>query len=845
MEVRCGKCGKVFNVEPQDESRTVECPNCKAGVFVPATLGGVEEHKLPPAPPPQPPRHILRPVEMLIVAIVACSVIAVLLYRFYTIEKPTERAKPEKTDQQLRLEREKNAAEECMGNLIELTRALRKYKDRKKSLPPSLDDLLKEKYIDETLLRCSKGDYRYLLEEAEAASETLPEPILVCDSVAGAHLGNRNVITLALRVKVLNEAVIAERIKHQEEALKRKKEEEAKAVAEAKKRQEQAEKRWEQAEAYRSEGKLAAALEVINDLLRNYTDTPLLKEKKDEMERVAEELRGTIQLNKVRTYVQKRDFDEALKHYDRLSKEIGWLKSVIEKEKKLLDEFRKALWFRTEVGDLESAKAELKRFREKVKEPFWLKLAEEELNSIKDYEERAEALLAASEAAGQKGDHQRALALLQQLLWEYPLSPTAKKSKEMVAVVSKNAPLAVRFADKTEILAKEDDVLSAIKAGLTYLAVQQNDDGSWTPEARGQTAVEKEGLTALVILPFIAEGNTHITGPYRAVVRKALGYLLRVQKDDGSICGDSPKALYSHAFATLALSELFGTTRDSSVGDVMRKAVKYAISRKEPASGWRSGGAEEDPVLTAWMMIALSSAAAYDGSISPSDFSNGLVVFDVHADKEGRIDYVKPKEAVERLTEEFQAMLAKTAAAAFARLIHTENINSTDIKKAVTLFTANLPESPIGGRLTPRTSNIPYWFFGMLLHYQLGGLQTARWWYPMKKALLTLQITEGKKRGAWDASLIWIGVRGGSLFHTALALLSLQAKYMHFGGLNLPAVEKPPGKYVVVTLTDGKKIEGYLIEETKDEVVIMKKRGKSSIEIPIPRVQIKSIEEKK
>jgi len=350
MEVRCGKCGKVFNVEPQDESRTVECPNCKTGVFVPATLGGVEEHKLPPAPPPPPPRHILRPVEMVIITIVACSVIAVLLYRLYTREKPTERTKPEKTEQQLRIEHEKKAAEECMGNLIELTRALRKYRDQKKSLPPSLDDLLKERYIKESALHCSKGDYRYLLEEAEAASETLSEPILVCDGVAGAHLGNRNVITLALKVKELNEAVVAERIKHQEEALRKKKEEEAKAVAEAKKRQKQAEKRWEQALAYRAEDRLAAALEVINDLLKNYADTPLLKEKRGEMEKVAEELRGTIRLNKVRTYVQKRDFDEALKNYDRLSKEVEWLKSIVEKEKKLLDEFKKALWFRTEVG---------------------------------------------------------------------------------------------------------------------------------------------------------------------------------------------------------------------------------------------------------------------------------------------------------------------------------------------------------------------------------------------------------------------------------------------------------------------------------------------------------------
>lgn len=845
MEVKCGKCGNLFSVEPRDESRTVECPNCKAGVFVPATLGGVEEHKLPPAPPPAPPRHILRPVETLIVAVIAAVVVLAVLYKWLGREEEPTKVGITKTPEELWREEEKRVSNDCKKRLARLAEALRRYKKENGRLPVTVEELIEAGFATETILRCSKGSYIYRLREAEASVDTLDEPILVCDSIAGAHLGNRNVITLRLEVKELDEVVVAERLKQQDEALRRKEEVEAKAAEEARKKQKRAEERWEQVHRYRSKGELNAALEVIQNLLEDYADTPFVKDKKSEIEKVAEELKGAIRLNEVRAYIRKRDFEEAVKRYDELAKETKWLADIIKEEKKLLGEFRKAIWFRNEVGDLESAKAEMKRLLEKTKEPFWLKVVGEELNSIKNYEEQAEALLTASDMASQKGDHQRALALLHQLLWEYPLSKTAKRSRDKIASVSKNAPLAERFADKTKILDKEERVISAIKMGLAYLAAKQNGDGSWTPEVKGGTAIEKEGLTALIMLPFIAEGNTHITGAYRTVVKKAYGYLLRIQKDNGAICGNTQNALYSHAFATLALAELYGTTRDKSVRDSMLKAVRYAISRKEPASGWRRGGAEEDVVLTAWMMIALSAAAAYESTINPSDFSNGLVVFDAHADREGRIDYVKPKEPVERMTEEYQIMLAKTAASAFARLIHTEDVNSTDLKKVLPLFMSNLPESPIAGKLTPRTSNTPYWLFGMHLFYQLGRMHIAHWWPPMKKALLILQITEGKKRGAWDAPLIWIGVRGGSPFNTALALLSLQAKYMHFGGLNLPAVEKPPGKYVVVVLTGGEKIEGYLIKETKDEIVIMKKWDKSSIERTIPKVRIKSIKEKK
>ncbi|MCX7704595.1 MAG: hypothetical protein N2234_10980, partial [Planctomycetota bacterium] len=75
---------------------------------------------------------------------------------------------------------------------------------------------------------------------------------------------------------------------------------------------------------------------------------------------------------------------------------------------------------------------------------------------------------------------------------------------------------------------------------------------------------------------------------------------------------------------------------------------------------------------------------------------------------------------------------------------------------------------------------------------------------------------------------------------------SLQARYMHFGGLNLPATEKLPGKPVVITLNDDTIIEGYLIKEkeTKDEIVVMQKRGESTIERSVKKSDVKSIEEK-
>jgi hypothetical protein len=307
--------------------------------------------------------------------------------------------------------------------------------------------------------------------------------------------------------------------------------------------------------------------------------------------------------------------------------------------------------------------------------------------------------------------------------------------------------------------------------------------------------------------------------------------------------------LYSHAFALLAIAELYGTTRDAALKDVMLKAVEYAISKKESASGWRKTKDQttEDPVLTAWMMLALSVAASYDSSIKPSRFANGLQVFAAHMDKEGRIDYVEPKDkSLERNTEEYQTMLAKTAAAAFARVIHTQKLTDSDTTKALGLFAENLPDAAIGGKISPKSSNISCWFFALHLYYQLGALRFSGWWHPAKKALLTLQISEGKKRGAWDASLVWIGVRGGSLFDTALAILALQTKYMHFGGLNLSAIEKLPGKPVIITLMDDTTIEGYLLEEksTKEDVVLMQKRGESTIERSIKRSEIKKIEPK-
>src|SRR5262249_23054156 len=110
------------------------------------------------------------------------------------------------------------------------------------------------------------------------------------------------------------------------------------------------------------------------------------------------------------------------------------------------------------------------------------------------------------------------------------------------------------------------ELVEAVNKGLSYLAAQQNPDGSWNGDAAYSLTqssqplafrVPHAGVPALAGIAFLAGGHLPGRGQYGQVISKAIDYITSHVNQLGFIT-DQGTRMYSHAFATLFLAEACG-----------------------------------------------------------------------------------------------------------------------------------------------------------------------------------------------------------------------------------------------------------------------------------------------
>jgi hypothetical protein len=148
------------------------------------------------------------------------------------------------------------------------------------------------------------------------------------------------------------------------------------------------------------------------------------------------------------------------------------------------------------------------------------------------------------------------------------------------------------------------EVELAIKHGLKYLAETQKPDGSW---ADGN----KTGYTALSLMAFMVKGDMPEQPPHGDTMAKALDYLLK-QSTEGRR-GFMGTTMYEHAFATLALSEVWGMSRrDKEIGKALKLGVDVIIRSQGHNGAWTYSPSPSpsfgDISVTGAQLVALASA---------------------------------------------------------------------------------------------------------------------------------------------------------------------------------------------------------------------------------------------
>ena len=158
---------------------------------------------------------------------------------------------------------------------------------------------------------------------------------------------------------------------------------------------------------------------------------------------------------------------------------------------------------------------------------------------------------------------------------------------------------------------RQNDVIPAqvesmYTRGLRYLSNSQTAEGCWA----GGNSGSRPGVVGLCTLAFLAHGEDPNHGPYAQKIRKAIGYLIKKQKENER--GYMGPQMYDHGFATLALAECYGMVDDPRIAPALKKAVALILKAQEtnPKKGWRYDPSTRtaDTTVSGCQIVALLAA---------------------------------------------------------------------------------------------------------------------------------------------------------------------------------------------------------------------------------------------
>ncbi len=312
---------------------------------------------------------------------------------------------------------------------------------------------------------------------------------------------------------------------------------------------------------------------------------------------------------------------------------------------------------------------------------------------------------------------------------------------------------------------------AAVALALAFFARTQEADGHWTkftdPQKTGigQTTAHDAGLTGMAVLTFLAADFTPAKpNIYQETTRKAIAYLRSIEKPDGDLRNGGN--MYDQAIGTLALAEAAALTHEPATRDAALAGAQFIIAAQNRDGGWRYSprDATSDTSVLGWQVLALHGAQRI-GLELPAGVAPKAIA-DIDAKSTGKAGM---------LTGYLTAIPSSTmtAEALYSRLMLGANLDDEQIMEVGDYMLNKLPDAA--------KPNYYYWYYGSLGLMQLSNSVPDAWkvWNQhTADALLALQSPAGIMAGSWDTDGEW-GDRGGKVYSTALATLTLEVYYRY------------------------------------------------------------------
>ncbi len=339
---------------------------------------------------------------------------------------------------------------------------------------------------------------------------------------------------------------------------------------------------------------------------------------------------------------------------------------------------------------------------------------------------------------------------------------------------------------------------NAVKLALEWIAKHQLENGSWSfdhrtgPNSRerlspnpGRYSSSEYGATSLALLPFLGAGQTHTEGEYKETVKAGVEFLLDRGRETGYSYREGQGNMYSHALATLLLTELYSMTRDSALADPAQQALNFIVRAQEPTGGgWRYRVQEVgDTSVTGWMVMALKSGHMAGLNV-PEETVRGASRFldSVSAESNVHYGYLQPITPGRRRP-------ALTAVGLLCRMYLGWDKDHPSLRTGTEYLGRLRPhigdwalgDKPSENEKTDFNCDMYFNYYATQVMRHNGGEMWTKWNEEMREFLIASQAQRAQPKGSWYFSYPSdLGTQvGGRLYCTAMATMTLEVYYRY------------------------------------------------------------------
>lgn len=325
--------------------------------------------------------------------------------------------------------------------------------------------------------------------------------------------------------------------------------------------------------------------------------------------------------------------------------------------------------------------------------------------------------------------------------------------------------------------ASEESVALALK----WIIKHQLPDGGWnldhtrgpgdfrnSPDP-GDASEARAGATALAILPLLGAGNTHQTGEYKEEVRAGLEFLMKRPKRSGRGISylEPGGSMYSHGLVSIVFCEAYAMTKDPLLAPFAQGTVWYIEDAQDPiGGGWRYRPREPgDTSAVGWQLMALKSGKISGLNINPRTYKRAEKFLDTVSTSGGAFyGYMNPPRG--------EPADARTAVGLLCRMYMGWDKSAPGIVDGMGAIGDKGPSTGNG-------ANMYYNYYATQAMKHLGGRQWTEWNGEMRDFLVKSQSKDGNAAGSWHFGNGHASDKGGRLYSTSLACMTLEVYYRY------------------------------------------------------------------